>query len=125
MGSVRQSIMARLSALIQYLWRMAVPFWLFRNAAHGTPEQRAANYRYNRSCRHRLPFYILKWAGISVCMMQLMDPLSVLMAMAVTDSRAHMFATFACMVAGVGFAFACAMLSLLVSSYFYLVFVKR
>ncbi|MEC4722217.1 hypothetical protein RY831_23930 [Noviherbaspirillum sp. CPCC 100848] len=125
MGLVRQSIIARLTALIQCFWRMAVPFWLFRNAAYGTPEQRAANYRYNRSCRHRLPFYILKWIGISVCMMQIMHLLSALMAMTVADSWAHLFATITCMVAGVGFAFACAMLSLLVGSYLYLICVKR
>lgn len=124
MGPGRQSTLIRIYLLMQYFWRMAVPFWLFRNAALGTPEQRAANYRYNRSCRHRLPFYILKWTGISTCMMQLIQLLSAVMVMTVPDSWPHIIAALSCMVAGIGFAFGCVMFAILVSGYLYLTCVK-
>ena len=44
------------------LWRWLVPLWRFRDASRGTPEQRVANYRYNREQRKYLPGYLLKWA---------------------------------------------------------------
>ena len=46
----RMSRKALLSSL-QYLWRLAIPFWKFRDAGHGTAEQLIANYRYNRAQR--------------------------------------------------------------------------
>lgn len=124
MGLGRQSILIKIYLLMQYFCRMAVPFWLFRNAALGTPEQRAANYRYNRTCRHRLPFYILKWTGISACMMQLTHSLSALMLLTAPASWPHIVATLFCTVAGIGFAFGCAMLAILVSGYLYLTYNK-
>jgi len=71
MGKIVRPVLNRLLPRMQHLWRLAVPLWMFRDASRGTKEQRSANYRYNRSLRKVLPFYVFKWIGIGVCMMQL------------------------------------------------------
>ncbi|HJV72764.1 MAG TPA: hypothetical protein VJ654_00955 [Noviherbaspirillum sp.] len=110
---------------LQYFWRLAIPLWMFRDAGHGTAEQRIANYRYNRSRRKVLPFYLGKWVGIAACMMQLTQVLSYLMSITATESTNHLCATLACMSAGIGFAFSCIVITILLASYLYLSYVKR
>jgi len=115
----------RLALTLQYLWRLAIPFWMFRDAGRGTMEQRIANYRYNRAQRNILPFFMGKWVGIAVCLMQITQVLSDLMATANTQGANYMCAAFFCMSAGIGFAFACIVLTVLSASYLYLTYVKR
>jgi hypothetical protein len=115
----------KLFHLLQYWWRLAIPFWLFRDANHGTPEQRIANYRYNRSLRRILPFYMLKWVGIALCMIMMTRVLSELMARTVDGSADHLCATMFCMSAGIGFAFSCVVLAVLTASYLFLTYIKR
>jgi hypothetical protein len=125
MNSNDQTPFKRLAFTLQYLWRLAIPFWMFRDAGHGTVEQRIANYRYNRAQRKILPFFMGKWVGIAICMMQLTGVLSDLMATASTQSTNYMCAAFFCMSAGIGFAFACIVLTVLLTSYLYLTYVER
>lgn len=115
----------RLFLSLQYFWRLAVPLWMFRDAGHGTAEQRIANYRYNRSRRKILPFYVVKWVGIAACLMQLTQVLSNLMSVTAAESTNHLCATLACMSAGIGFAFSCIVITVLLSSYLFLTYVKK
>lgn len=115
----------RLYSRLQFFWRLAIPFWIFRDAGRGTVEQRAANYRYNRSQRKILPFYMWKWAGIAACMMQLTRVLSDLMAKTAAQSADHLCATVACVSAGIGFAFSCVVIAILVTAYLFLTYVER
>lgn len=110
---------------LQTIWRLAIPIWIFRDASNGSSEQCIANYRYNRARRKVLPFYIWKWMGISICMMQLTRLLSEQMSDMPAHSSAHLLATLACMSAGIGFAFSCVVISVLFFSYLYLSCVKR
>lgn len=110
---------------LQYFWRLAIPFWIFRDAAHGTVEQRAANYRYNRSQRKILPFYVWKWVGIAACMMQLTRVLSDLMARSAAQGADHLCATVFCVSAGIGFAFSCVVIAILFACYLFLTCVER
>ena len=71
-----RSLWQKLALKLQYVWRLAVPFWRFRDAGTGTLEQRVANYRHNRSQRNILPFYMWKWIGIAICMFQIMHDCS-------------------------------------------------
>jgi hypothetical protein len=124
-SSDAQSQRKRLLLRLQYIWRLAIPFWLFRDAGRGTLEQRIANYRYNRSQRKLLPFYVWKWIGIAACMMQLTRVLSYLMETTARESTNHLCATLFCMSAGIGFAFSCVVLTVLLSSYLFLTWVKK
>jgi hypothetical protein len=113
------------SSRLQYWWRLAIPFWMFRDAGRGTIEQRIANYRYNREHRKVLPFYLWKWIAIALCLMQVMRVLSDQMVRTTAQSVNHLCATLACMSAGIGFAFACIVIVLLCATYLYLTYVKR
>jgi len=115
----------RLALKLQYIWRLAIPFWRFRDAGKGTVEQRIANYRHNRSQRKILPFYVGKWVGIAACMFQIMRLLSGMMASTAAESANHLYVTLFCMSAGIGFAFSCVVLALLTSSYVFLSCVKK
>lgn len=115
----------KLKLSIQYIWRLAIPFWKFKDAGRGTVEQRIANYRHNREQRGVLPFYMWKWAGIALCMMQLMRVLSDVMSNTSAQSANYLCAALFCMSAGIGFAFACIVLTLLIASYLYLSYVER
>jgi hypothetical protein len=110
---------------LQYFWRLAVPLWRFRDAGRGTLEQRIANYRYNRSQRKILPFYVMKWIGIAACMLLLTQVLSEMMLMTAAGSADHLCATLACMSAGIGFAFSCVVIAILFASYLFLTYMKR
>jgi drug/metabolite transporter (DMT)-like permease len=118
-------MLKNLSSRVQYFWRLAIPLWLFRDAGRGTAEQRIANYRYNRAQRKVLPFYLWKWLGISVCMMQLTQALAYLMENTSAETADHLCATLACMSAGIGFAFSCVVIAVLSASYLYLCCVER
>jgi hypothetical protein len=118
-------MLKKLSSRLQYFWRLAIPLWLFRDAGRGTVEQRIANYRYNRAQRKILPFYLWKWLGISVCMMQLTQALAYLMETTAAETTDHLCATLACMTAGIGFAFSCVVIAVLSASYLYLSCVER
>jgi len=115
----------KLFTSLQYFWRLAMPLWLFRDAGHGSAEQRIANYRYNRSRRRVLPFYVWKWVGIAACLLQLTQILSNMMLSTTVDTTDHLCAALACMGAGIGFAFSCIVITVLLASYLYLTYVKR
>lgn len=115
----------KLLSSLQYFWRLAMPLWIFRDAGHGTAEQRIANYRYNRSQRKVLPFYVWKWVGIAACLLQLTQVLSNVMLATTVDTTNHLCAALACMSAGIGFAFSCIVITVLLASYLYLTYVKR
>ena len=117
----------RLHGRMQRFWRLAMPFWLFRDAHHGTTEQRIANYRFNRAQRNILPFYMAKWLGISVCLLKMTELLSGLMRSTASQVRGddHLFAALFCMSAGIAFAFSCIVLLMLATSYLYLSCVER
>lgn len=119
------SRLEKLSLKLQYVWRLAIPLWLFRDASQGTVEQRIANYRYNRSQRKVLPFYLFKWLGIAACSMQMTKLLSDLMQTTAVESSNHFYATVFCMSAGIGFAFSCIVIAILCSSYLFLTYVKK
>lgn len=125
MDSNNRMWLKRFVSRLQYFWRLAIPFWIFRDAGRGTVEQRAANYRYNRSQRKVLPFYMGKWAGIAACMMQLTRVLSDFMEETVAQSADHLCATVFCVSAGIGFAFSCIVITILVTTYLFLTYVER
>lgn len=99
---------------------MAVPFWLFRDASRGTMSERRANYRYNRSQRRLLPFFLLKWFALAFCLLQAMMPLSRMMAGVTPGGTGHYVLALLCMVNGIAFAFACVVITLLLAGYLYL-----
>lgn len=115
----------RLHGRVRRFWRLAVPFWLFRDAHHGTVEQRIANYRFNRAQRNILPFYMLKWLGMSLCLLKMTELLSDLMLGPQAQGDDHLFAALFCMSAGIAFAFSCIVLLMLATSYLYLSCVER
>lgn len=117
--------MEKLSNRLRHLWRLAIPFWQFRDAHYGTNEQRIANYRFNRSRRNILPFFMAKWLGIAVCLLKLTELLSTLMISTRSQSDDHLYAALLCMSAGIAFAFACIVLLMLTISYLYLSCVER
>lgn len=125
MDKMDLSPLKRLLLSLQYFWRLAIPLWIFRDAGHGTTEQRIANYRYNRSQRKILPFYMWKWVGIAACMMQLTQVLSKLMSTTAAASTDHLCAALACMSAGIGFALSCIVITILLASYLFLTYVKH
>ena len=113
----------RLQGRLRQFWRLAMPFWLFRDAHHGSSEQRIANYRFNRSLRNILPFYMAKWLGMCVCLLKMTELLSVLML--TTQSDEHLYVALFCMGAGIAFAFSCIVLLMLATSFLYLSCVER
>jgi hypothetical protein len=125
MGRRNTPLKTRLSARARQFWRLAVPFWLFRDAHHGTLEQRVANYRFNRSQRNILPFYMLKWLGISLCFLKMTELLSALMLGIPAQADDHLCAALFCMGAGIAFAFSCIVLLMLATSYLFLSCVDR
>jgi hypothetical protein len=125
MTSRDASLKERVRNRLQYLWRLAIPLWQFRDANRGTIEQRIANYRFNRQMRNILPFFMLKWAGIALCLMKMTELLSALMLTNATQGTDHLCATLLCMGTGIAFAFACIVLLVLTTSYLYLSCVER
>lgn len=115
----------RLQGRARQFWRLAMPFWLFRDAHHGTTEQRIANYRFNREQRKILPFYMAKWLGISICLLKMTELLSGLMLSTSSQNDDHLIAALSCMSAGIAFAFSCIVLLMLATSYLYLSCVER
>lgn len=120
-----RSRLHQLQMKLQYIWRLAIPLWIFRDASRGTVEQRMANYRYNRSQRKVLPFYMFKWVGIAACMMQITRILSDVVDTTANGSADHLYATLLCMSAGIGFAFSCIVIAILCSSYLFLTYVEK
>lgn len=125
MDKEKQSARGRAMSGLQYFWRLAVPVWLFRDAGRGSIEQRSANYRYNRSRRGVLPFYVVKWMGIAACLLLLTQVLSKMMLVTAAGSADHLCATLACVSAGIGFAFSCVVIAVLFASYLFLTYVKH
>jgi hypothetical protein len=115
----------RLHLKLRSFWRLAMPFWLFRDAHHGSKEQRIANYRFNRSLRNILPFYMAKWVGIAICLLKMTELLSALMLGTQAQSADHLYAALLCMSAGIAFAFSCIVILMLATSYLYLSCVER
>lgn len=124
MNSPDRSPRERLSSLIVYVWRLAVPLWMFRDAHRGSIEQRIANYRYNRAQRRVLPFYLWKWVGIAFCLLQITRVLSAPLPGEVSNALSVSALIF-CTSAGVGFALSCVVIAVLSASYLYLTCVER
>jgi hypothetical protein len=103
-----------------HFWRRMIPFWLFRDAGHGSVEQRIANYRYNRSHRGILPSFILKWMGIAAFLMMSLQILSDLMGQTLEGSGIHVCMAILCANAGIAFAFSCVVIALLTVCYLFL-----
>ena len=121
------SLRQRAQEKARRFWRLAMPFWMFRDAHHGSIEQRIANYRYNRSQRNILPFYMAKWLGISICLLKMTEVLSGLMSSTQAPARGedHLVAALSCMGTGIAFAFSCIVLLMLATSYLYLSWIER
>jgi hypothetical protein len=122
-----RNLKQRMQDRVRRLWRLAMPFWLFRDAHHGSVEQRIANYRFNRAQRNILPFYMAKWLGISICFLKMTEVLSGLMpsTQAQGSNADNLFAALSCMSAGIAFALSCIVLLMLATSYVYLSCVER
>lgn len=110
---------------VRRIWRLAVPFWLFRDASRGSPLERRASYRHNRDQRKVLPFFLFKWFGLAFCLLQGMLPLSRLMVSMPPGSTGRFVASVLCMVNGMAFAFACVVITLLAAGYLYLSLVEE
>jgi hypothetical protein len=106
--------------LAVHFWRRIIPFWLFRDAGHGSVEQQIANYRYNRLHRGILPSFILKWIGIAACLMASLQILSDLMGKTMEGSSVHVCMVILCATAGMAFAFSCVAITLLTVCYVFL-----
>jgi len=106
------------------VWRLAVPFWLFRDASRGSVRERRANYRYNRDQRKILPFFLLKWLGLGFCLLQAMLALSEMLAKVPRGGAGHFWLSLMCMGTGMAFAFACVVITLLSVSFTYLSLVE-
>lgn len=102
------------------VWRLAIPFWLFRDASRGSILERRANYRHNRNQRKVLPFFLLKWFALALCLLQAMLLLSEILTEARPGSAGHFVVSMLCMVNGMAFAFACVVITLLLAGYLYL-----
>jgi hypothetical protein len=109
---------------VQYFWRMATPFWMFRDVSSGTVEQRSANYRYNRSRRNILPPYIIQWAGIAASLMLTTQILSNLMLSTAGQSVYHLCFALLCMSTSIGFACSCVVIAVLSASYLFLTYIR-
>lgn len=106
-------------------WHSLLPFAMFRDASQGSFEQRIANYRHNRAQRSVLPYYIAKWTAFAAGMLVLTQLLTEFMRMTQVGSADHLCAALACMSIGIGFAFACVVITILFASYLYLCCVDR
>lgn len=105
-------------------WRWATPFWRFRDANKGTPEQRSANYRYNRAQRGLLPAYTLKWLGIALSMLMLLQIYSGMLAQAMEGTLAYFCAALFCVSSGIAFSFACVVIAILMACYLFFTHIK-
>lgn len=110
--------------LARIFWHWATPFWRFRDAQHGSWEQRVANYRYNRSQRAILPGYVMKWAGIAAILLFLLHLQSGLLTYLMAGSTAHFCAALFCATTGIGFSFSCIVIAVLTACYLYFTHVK-
>ncbi len=106
-------------------WRWATPFWRFRDASRGTIEQRSANYRYNRAQRALLPSYTLKWLAIAAAMMMLLQIHSTMLAQAMEGTPAYFCAAVFCVSSGIGFSFACIVITILTACYLFFTHIKE
>lgn len=48
-------------SMLRLWWRFVWPFLYFRDCTRGSWMERVQSYRHNRSMRHYLPGFILKW----------------------------------------------------------------
>jgi hypothetical protein len=106
--------------LAVHLWHRVIPFRLFRDAGHGSIEQRIANYRYNRLNRAILPSFILKWMGICAFLMASLHILSNLMGQTLEGSGIYVCMVTLCATAGIAFTFSCVVVTLLTVCYLFL-----
>lgn len=113
-----------LGLLALIFWRWATPFWRFRDASFGTPEQRSANYRHNRAQRAILPCYTLKWLIIAAFMLTVLQVYSAMLGQAMEGSAAYFCAALFCVSSGIAFSFACVVITILLASYFFFTQIK-
>jgi hypothetical protein len=101
-------------------WRRLIPFWLFRDASHGSVEQKVANYRYNRMRRGLLPPFILTWMGMAVCLMMSLHICSGLARQTIEGSGIHVCVVALSATVGIAFAFSCVVIAVLTVCYLFL-----
>lgn len=114
-----------LCARLKRIWQLAIPFGLFRSAHRGGERERKAAYRFNRSQRDVLLLYVIKWFAISFCLLQALHPLTYLLTESSQQGVGHVVVVTLCVMSGIGFAFACAVIAILLTSYFYLCLVEE
>lgn len=105
--------------LVQF-WRRLIPFELFRDAGHGSVEQKIANYRYNRMHRGLLPPFILTWMGMAVCLMMSLHIFSSLARQTIEGSGFHLCVVALSATVGIAFALSCVVITVLTVCYLFL-----
>jgi hypothetical protein len=88
------------------LWRWLVPLWRFRDASSGTPEQRWANYEYNRAQRGCLLPCLRRWMILGSGCLVLLGPLERLLQAQPLDTAWRSLTLTMIASAGVGFSVA-------------------
>lgn len=88
------------------LWRWLVPLWRFRDASRGTPEQRVANYRYNREQRGCLLPCLRRWIVVGSLLLAIIGELERHLAAQPLDTAWRSFTLTMIASAGVGFSVA-------------------
>lgn len=88
------------------LWRWLVPLWRFRDASKGTPEQRVANYRYNREQRGYLLPCLRRWMVVGGLFLTVLGQLEQHLAAQPLDTAWRSLTLTMIASAGVGFSVA-------------------
>ncbi|MFO1396473.1 MAG: hypothetical protein U1F48_05355 [Burkholderiales bacterium] len=88
------------------LWRWLVPLWRFRDASRGTPEQRVANYRYNREQRGYLLPCLRRWIVVGGLFLVMIGELERHLAAQPLDTAWRSLTLTMIASAGVGFSVA-------------------
>ena len=102
------------------LWRWLVPFWRFRNANLGTPEQRWANYQYNRTQRGYLLPCLRRWMVVASGCLLLLGPLERLLHAQPPDDGWRSLTLTMIASAGVGFSVAVVIFLVLLACWLWL-----
>ncbi|MFO1415562.1 MAG: hypothetical protein U1F10_17000 [Burkholderiales bacterium] len=88
------------------LWRWLVPLWRFRDVSRGTPEQRIANYRFNREQRGCLLPCLRRWIVVGSLFLLALDGLEQHLQGQALDTTWRPLTVTMIASAGVGFSLA-------------------
>lgn len=102
------------------LWRWLVPLWRFRDASRGTPEQRVANYRYNREQRGYLLPCLRRWVVVGGLFLVVLGQLEQQLAAQSPDAAWRSLTLTMIASAGVGFSVAVVIFLVLLVSWVWL-----